>query len=103
MFEYLQELVSKLSIEDKASYVQSKKARRILQEIKIEAQKLRNKITEDFKSAKGIKHTVTKEEIKDNNLEEVLEPGDEIEIPTEEDVEEPKLVDENDDDFFNRQ
>lgn len=101
MFEYLKELVEKLSIEDKASYAQCKKARRILQEIKTESQKLRNKITEDFKFTKGIKHTVTKEEIKENNLEGKVEEGEEIEIPQELE-EEPKLVDENDDNFFDR-
>lgn len=102
MFQYIKELVEKLSLEDKASYVQCKKARRILQEIKTESQKLRNKITEDFKSTKGIKHKITKEEIVENNLEGKVEEGDEIEIPGEE-IEEPKLVDENDDDFFDRQ
>jgi hypothetical protein len=33
-----------------------------------------------------IEHVVTKEEIEANGLQEVLEPGDTIEIPTEEEV-----------------
>ena len=33
-----------------------------------------------------IKHKVTKEEIVENNLEEVVEVGEEIELPTEEKV-----------------
>lgn len=101
MFEHISELVSKLSLENKGNYKQAKEARKVLQEIKIEAQRLRNQVSTDFKNApkkeKVIKHKVTKEEVKENNLEGVVEAEEEIEIP-----EEPVLVDENSDEFFDK-
>jgi hypothetical protein len=100
MFDKLKELLNSLEVNDTSKYVQVKNARSILQKIKLESQRLRQVLTEAFKaSRKTISHNVTKEEIKDNNLEEVLEPGDEIEIP----VEETELVNENSDDFFDKQ
>jgi len=100
MFNHIKELSEKLSLEDNSNYVQCKKARRILQEIKTEAQKLRNKITEDFKLNKNNKNSKEKvsekldETQEDDYQEKIIEP--ELEP-------EPKLVDENDDDFFEKQ
>lgn len=37
-----------------------------------------------------IEHEVSEEEIKENGLEDVLEPGDKIEIPVEEEKDKPK-------------
>lgn len=113
MFDKINELFNALnnSKKDFSIYKNAKEARKILQAIKVEAQNLRNKVTENFKNkvkaewkeAKGseetINHKVTEEEIKENNLEDIVEPGEEVEIP----VEDTKLVDENDDDFFDKQ
>lgn len=100
MFSKLKEMSNSLEVSDISKYVQVKNARAILQKIKVESQKLRQTLTEAFKASKNgktISHKVTKEEVIDNNLEDVLEEGDEIKIPKEE------LVNENDDDFFDKQ
>ena len=112
MFDKINELFNALnnSKKDFSIYKNAKETRKILQAIKVEAQNLRNKVTENFKNkvkaewkeAKGseetITHNITEEEVRENNLEGIVEAGDEIEIP----VEEPKLVNE-DDDFFDKQ
>lgn len=105
MFDKINELFNALnnSKKDFSIYKNAKEARKILQLIKVEAQNLRNKVTENFKNKvkteeDTIIHVVTEEDIKENNLEGIVEPGDEIEIPTQE----PRLVNE-DDDFFDKQ
>jgi len=52
MFEKITNLVESLSLENNGSYVQCKDARKVLQEIKKEAQELREKIINEFKSSK---------------------------------------------------
>lgn len=85
MFSSINELVSKLSLEDSTNYNQCKKARKLLQEIKVEAQNLRNKITTNFNSSK-----------KGKAVDKVVGVVENV-------VEEEKLVDENSDDFFDKQ
>ena len=91
MFETLRELIGQLDINaDLKNYKNGVKARTIPQKIKNEAQKLRFQIVE----LREIKHKVTKEEIKENNLEGKVEEGEEIGIP-EEIVEEEKFEEDN--------
>jgi|GEM_PF-4173944 len=52
MFEKITNLVESLSLENVGSYTQCKKVRKVLQEIKKEAQELRGKIINEFKSFK---------------------------------------------------
>lgn len=77
MFETLKELVNQLDETNLKTYKNGVKARTILQKIKNEAQKLRFQIVE----LREIKHKVTKEEIKENNLEGIVEENEEIGIP----------------------
>lgn len=79
MFDKLKNLVNQLEINDITKYNQVKNSRAILQQIKVEAQNLRNTITKEFKNSKNcIKHKVSKEEIKDNNLEGEVKEGEEV-------------------------
>lgn len=98
MFNKLNELLSKLKLEDPSNYVQCKNARKILQDIKVESQKLRNKITSDFKDYKSgkIKY-VGEEKIIENEKQDNEEIKEEIE-------EEPiRTIEEDDEEFFDKQ
>lgn len=84
MFSKLNDLVNSLFLSDKTSYKECKEARKVLQEIKKEAQLLRFNITEEFKKSKK-EPKVKKEKV----VEKVFE--------------EPVLVDEDTEDFINKQ
>lgn len=78
MFNKLKSLVELLNLTNPKSYTQCRDNRKILQDIKNEAQELRFTITKNFK---------------DSNVKEVEETKEEI-------IEEPKLVQDTDEDFF---
>lgn len=79
MFNKIKNLAESLSLEKVGSYTQVKNARKTLQEIKIESQKLRNLVMEEFKKApKKTKQAKPEKQVKE--------------------IEEPVLVD--DEDYF---
>lgn len=90
MFETLKTLVSKLEEGTTAKSVRGN--RLVLQAIKVEAQKCRVKLITDLKNAPKVKR-----------VKKVSVPKQEDVYPAEAVIEEPKLVKEDDDDFFDNQ
>jgi phenylalanyl-tRNA synthetase alpha subunit len=85
MFENLKKLVDSLEEGTFTSYKEVKDSRKVLQSIKIEAQSLRNNITNKFKEFKKLPKVKKEKAVKE------VKPVED---------EETKLVSEDDDDFF---
>ncbi len=80
MFDKLINLSNQLEINDISKYNQVKNARAILQDIKVEAQKLRNVLTEEHKKVKQGKESsidFSKKEVENNDDEKNIEFKDE--------------------------